>query len=167
MNKEKGSILVLTLISVLILSLMALGLLSVGATENFTTQNYHLNKMAYYTALRGVEEMRNMIFNNPQVDAVTQMTKSLTETEIEGDHGITRAYISGSLKNLEDEETSPISMFEGFDAPPLPGLSMGTGMSVASVVWKVHVTSKVSMGGRSAFSEILTGVYSLIVTGYN
>ena len=43
-EKEKGSVLVLTIIAVLILSIMVTGLLTVGTTEIYTTQNFHLKR---------------------------------------------------------------------------------------------------------------------------
>lgn len=167
-EKERGSLLVLTLIAVLILSLLMIGLLTVGTTELQTTQNFQLNKNAYYAAVQGVEEIRDLIHQNPDADSVTTITKSKSVTGVSdtfGDIkvGSSRAYIVGTLKDWEENTTQPIDRFKGFDPPPLRGISAG----VDPVVWKVPITAAVTMGNRVGYAEIEAGVYSFIETGYN
>ncbi|MDQ1349807.1 MAG: hypothetical protein QG657_108 [Acidobacteriota bacterium] len=167
-KKENGSLLVLTLISVMILSLLMIGLLTVGTTELQTTQNYQLNKNAYYAAVQGVEEIRDMIHQNPDAASVTAITKSKSETTASDNFGdvsigTSRAYIIGTLKDWEENTTQLIDRFKGFDPPPLRGISAG----VDPVVWKVPITASASMGNRIGYSEIEAGVYSFIETGYN
>jgi hypothetical protein len=177
--EEKGSVLVLTTIVVLILSLLATGLLTVGTTETYATKNFHLNKAAYYMAVQGVEEIRNTIYNTPDADTVGTITKSVTSTlgtpesssrsYVKGNvyDGMDRFYITGSLYNMEKNTPQPLTQFLGFDAPPFPGMSISTGTSIAPVVWKVNVSAGVRMGKRAGRAEIVAGVYSILVTGYN
>lgn len=167
-KKENGSLLVLTLIAVLILSLLMIGLLTVGTTELQTTQNFQLNKNAYYAAVQGIEEIRDLIHQNPDAASVTAITKSISETEVSDSFGgisvgTSRAYIIGTVKDWEDNTTQLIDRFKGFDPPPLRGISAG----VDPVVWKVPITATAAMGTRSGFAEIEAGIYSIIETGYN
>jgi len=166
MAKENGSILVLTLISVLILSLLMIGLLTVGTTELQTTQNFQLNKNAYYAAVQGVEEIRNLIHQDPSTAG--NIIKSKYETGVSdtfGDIkvGTSRAYIIGSLKDWEENTPQFLNRFKGFDPPPLRGISAG----VDPVIWKVTITASAAMGNRNGYAEIDAGIYSIIETGYN
>lgn len=171
MKKEKGSIMILTMVAVLILSVMLTGLLTVGTTEIFTTQNYHLKKLAYYTAVQGVEEIRNEIISAPNADAVRNINMSSYDTE-EYEGSVKRSYITGSLKDREAGGSSgigqPITEMEGIDAPPPPGISIEVGRtSTMWMIWKVMVTADVIAGQRGkriAYSELIAGVYSVVGT---
>ncbi len=152
----------------MILSLLMIGLLTVGTTELQTTQNFQLNKNAYYAAVQGVEEIRNLIHQNPDAASVTALTKSKTETGMSdtfGDIkvGTSRAYIVGTLKDWEENTPQLLDRFKGFDPPPLRGISAG----VDPVVWKVTITAGALMGNRAGYAEIEAGIYSIIETGYN
>ncbi|UCH92432.1 MAG: hypothetical protein JSV88_19335 [Candidatus Aminicenantes bacterium] len=172
-KKQKGSVLVLTVISVLILSIMVTGLLNVGTTEIYTTQNYHLSKSAYYMAVQGVEEIRTLIYNTPDAQAVTSITQmppyeaySAYETDM------LSYYITGSLKDLEDilkgtiTDGVPVEKFVGFKPPPLPAISLGGTSNIEPVVWKVQVTANVRVNKRSTYSEVVSGVYSVLTVSY-
>ncbi len=163
---EKGSILVLTLVGVLVLSLLATGLLTVGTTEINTTRNFHLNKFAYYTAVQGVEEIRNEIYNTPNVEVVETISKSSYDTLLETD-GVKRSYITGSLYNLQENDPRNLTKSESFKAPPLPGMQLNSSLKIGSVMWRVNVSSEVTMGKRKGFSEITAGILSIIESGYN
>jgi hypothetical protein len=165
MAKENGSLLVLTLIAVLILSLLMIGLLTVGTTELQSTQNFQLNKSAYYAAVQGVEEVRNEIYNDPA--AAGGIIKSKSETGVSdtfGDIkvGTSRAYITGTHKDWEENTPQNIKPFEGFKPPGASGISMGL---VKLKVWKVTITAEARMGNRASYAEIEAGIYSFI-TGY-
>jgi hypothetical protein len=171
-EKEKGSILVLTIIAVLILSIMVTGLLDVGTSEVYTTQNYHLSKSAYYTAVQGVEEIRVNIYNTPDAVSVRNLTKMPPPEAYSSSGGFLRFYVTGTLKDLEDilagKDTDgvPIEQFIGFDPPPLPAISLGGSSSVEAIVWKVQVTAKIDANKRSTYSEVIAGVYSVLTVGY-
>lgn len=172
---KRGSILVLTIVSVLVLSLIVTGLLSVGTTEIHSTQNFHMNKSAYYAALEGVEGIRVSIADNPDVGFVTSISKSPYDTEkVEsfdgGDEerkfknlGIRRSYITGNLKDFKDNTPQTVTKFEGFDAPQFRGLALGTETTIIPVVWRVQITAETAMGSRNGYSEIIAGVYAGIV----
>jgi hypothetical protein len=186
-KKEKGSIMILTVMAVLILSVMVTGLLNVGTTEIYTTQNYQLDKTAYFTAVQGAEEVRNLIYNTPDPESVTTIKRypnGIEGPNISGENpaygtstdleGINRSYITGSLKELEayyaaggsSSALHYVDQLKGFEAPPLPSISMGGGASVAPVIWKVNITAEVKMGKRVSYSEVITGVYSIITISY-
>lgn len=186
---QEGSILILTLMAVLILSILVSGLLTVGTTEIYTTRNFQLTKTAYYSAVQGVEEVRNLIYNYPDATSVKSIKRHYNGLEgplLSGDNpgygtndpqgGLERSYITGSLKTLEGYELSGgaydptqipyINQVQGFDPPPLPSVSLGGTSSIAPVVWKVTVTAKVKTGSRIAYSEISSGVYSVLTISY-
>ena len=172
MKKEKGSIMILTMVAVLILSVMLTGLLTVGTTEIYTTGNYYLKKVAYYTAVQGVEEIRNEIISAPSADAVRNITRSTYETEQYETGGVKRSYMTGTLKDREAGGSygigQPITELEGIDAPPPPGISIEIGRtSTMWMIWKVMVTADViagQKGKRIAYSELIAGVYSVVGT---
>ena len=170
---KKGSILVLTILSVLILSLIVTGLLSVGTTEIHSTQNFHMNKAAYYAALEGVEEIRVAIWDNPEEGFVDSISRSPADTrQMEsfdaGDEerefknlGISRSYITGNLKDFKDNTPQTLTKFEGFRPPSLRGVALGR-ISMEPTVWRVQITAEAGMGGRVGYAEIIAGVYSTI-----
>jgi Tfp pilus assembly protein PilV len=172
LEKEKGSVLVLTIIAVLILSIMVTGLLTVGTTEIYTTQNFHLKKSAYYTAVQGVEEIRNQIYNTPDAMAVADIVKMPPANAYTGSGGFLKFYVTGSLKDLEEilagtnTDGVRLEQFKGFEPPPLAAISLGQGSSIQPIVWKVQVTAKIDANKRSTYSEILSGVYSVLTVGY-
>jgi hypothetical protein len=188
-KKDRGSILILTMMAVLILSILVSGLLTVGTTEMYTTQNFQLSKSAYYSAVQGVEEVRNLIYNFPDaqsIKSIKRYTIGLEGPLLSGDNpaygtndpegAMERSYITGNLKEMEQYDLGnyaynpsvlrPIDQLEGFKAPPLPAISMGGTSSIAPVVWKVTVTAKVKVGTRYAYSEISSGVYSVLTIAY-
>jgi hypothetical protein len=167
---QDGSALILTLVAVLILSSLAVTGLTVSSTEVQSTQNFYLNKRAYYAALEGVEELRNEIFRNPAPEYVTTLIRDIDQTTDGGTSDFTY-YITGSLDDLYNytEYSTPlpnITFFDGFNPPPLPSVGMGGKISVAPVIWSVHVTACVSFGNKKSYAEIHSGVYSIVSTGY-
>ena len=55
---ERGSILILAIVTIMILSIMAIAGLSVTSIENETTDNYYRSKQAFYKAVEAVEIFR-------------------------------------------------------------------------------------------------------------
>lgn len=179
-EKEHGSVLVLTIIAVLILSIMVTGLLNVGTTEIYTTQNYHLNKAAYYTAVQGVEDIRNLIYNNPDPEVIKNYYKDPPAEAYSDSDDYLSYYTTGTLKDLEQmglsgneggigggtttPDTPKIGEFIGFTAPLPPSISLGSGTTAnfKPVVWKVQVTSTVRVNNRPTYSEIIAGIYTLV-----
>jgi hypothetical protein len=162
MQIERGSILVLTLVGVLILSLLATGLLTVGTTEINTTRNFYLNKYAYYTAVQGVEEIRTEI-KTIDPDSVGNISRSSSETLVET-YGVHRSYITGSLYNMQKNEPKTLEGFKGFPPPSPTGTSIG---KVDTTIWRVIITSKATQGNRKGYAEIEVGIVGLLPgTGY-
>ncbi len=166
MKNEKGSILVLTLVSVLVLSLMIMGLLTVGSVETTSTHNYQLDRIAYYTAMEGVETIRREIMDENA--NFTEISKSLAQTEVEEEYGITRGYFSGSLRQLARyeegvlAEVPTITRYDTFKPPALVGVDEK--IKYLPVTLRIHVTAKVSQNDQTAYAEIVSGVYYTIVT---
>jgi hypothetical protein len=169
MENEKGSILVLTIISALILSLIMTGLLSIGTTEIHTTQNFQLNKIAYYAALEGVEDIRNLIIDADSVIDVETIVKDVYATKLRESFyngtsnigtGIYRSYITGSLLDFQESTPQTLKQFDGFPAPPLLGASQS--LNLTPMVWKVYVTSEALAGNKAGYTELVTGIYYTI-----
>ena len=182
---ERGSVLILTMMAVLILSVLVSGLLEVGTTEIYTTQNYELQKAAYYKAIEGVEEIRSLIIdpNNDALDiaqirrypAFLEGPLLVDDISSDGtiDHlgGLERSYITGTLIDMESyyydangaELSSPntsaagnIRELLGFDVPPIVGTSV---QNMVTIGFDVTVTARVKAAERVAYSEINCGVY--------
>ena len=160
---EKGSIFILTIITVLILSLLVIGLLSVGTTEIQTTHNFYMSKVAYYEAIRGVETIVNQIRFATDGDEVTNIAIDEEEYKIESGR-MSKHFIIGSLKNMQSGTQQNIEIFSGFDPPPIKAVGQQDG--IRPVVWYIPVTSVVSIGEKKAFKEIQVGVYSILKTKY-
>lgn len=153
---EKGSILILTLIAVLILSFLVSGLLTVGTTEIHTTQNYYMNKQAYYHAVEGME---NVVDDVRYSESPGEISANITVTE----GGVTtKKYITGSILDLQAGTPQYISIFQGFNPPPIPNISLGTGMGMVPVVWKVPISSEILQSRKKAYTELESGVYTLM-----
>jgi hypothetical protein len=180
---QKGSILVLTIVSVLVLSLIVMGLLSVGTTEIHSTQNLQLSRSAYYTALGAVEEIRQTVADNydPLFDPVSKSpadTKIIESFDAGSEDrkwenlGIRLSYITGTLKDFRDDTPQVVDEFIGFPAPHARGLKLGVGGGEDTVLlktWKVEITAESLMGerigtgasakgGRVSYSEIIAGI---------
>jgi len=164
-SRDRGSILLLTVMAVMILSILVVGLLTVGTTEVQTTHNHYLNKVAYYAALEGVEQIRNEIYEQPQPEYVTTINRDLYVTgHYQGP--LKEGYITGTLRDLLAGTSQPIGVFNGFQPPPFPGISLGSITSISPVVWSVTVSSEIQAGSRRAYSEVQTGIYSVLTVGY-
>lgn len=167
---EDGSALVITIIAVLILSGLAITGLTVSSTEVQSTQNFYLNKRAYYAALEGIEELRNEIYRNPDVEYVTSLIRD-KDTTLQGDGSNYTFYITGSMQDLRDflegvNNPPSVDFFNGFSPPPLPGIGLGGSVPVSPVIWDVHVTAVVNVGRKKSYAEIQTGVYSILPNSY-
>ena len=97
---ERGSVLVLSLICVLILSFLVEGILDVSQTEIYTTQNYQLGRMAFYKALEGVEDVREQIAAIRDPEQTTTDVYRMASDTIQTEGGLTYSYITGDLVDL-------------------------------------------------------------------
>ena len=168
--KEKGSVLILTIISVLVLSVLATGLLTVGRTESVSTQNYHLKKKAYYEAVRGLEEIRDTYIHKKQNLGLIKLWPD--DTKRAGENGIEFCYITGTLVDLEGIRyglyTDPSGIIDsGLTAPPPTAMSQSLevgdeyseGMGGRATIYLVPVTSEVTYATTAAYTEIVAGIY--------
>lgn len=159
---ERGSVLVLSLICVLILSFLIEGILDVSQTEMYTTQNYQLSRMSFYKALEGVEDVREQIASVTDPELIeTDVFRTAAGTTVKKD-GLTYSYITGDLMDFESNTYSTIRQFTGFYPPPPPSISPNA--KFVAVVWEVPICSKIESGSKKVYSEILTGAYQLIST---
>ena len=154
-NNEKGSMLIIALITVLILSFIVASAIRTTTEELYTTYNVYLQKASYYTAVTGVETAAVKIRNSSDPSSIT------IDQTVHAADGTTRRYYTGDIVN----GVSNIAVFQGFPPPPLPGISLGTSSGITPIVWNVKITSILTTGKRKAFSEINVGVYSLMM-GY-
>jgi hypothetical protein len=159
---EKGSMLILAIIATLILSLILVAGLTVSTTEVQTTQNYYLNKISYYKAIEGLEIVTEMIRTETDPSALKVQISEFVTSET----GITKKFLTGTLVDLQNGTTQNVKQFLGFDAPPLPSISLGTATGVTPVIWYVPVTSEVTVNHKRSFTEIEAGIYSILMTGY-
>lgn len=151
MNKEKGSILILTILSVLVLTISVIGLLNIGSTEQFTTQNFMMSKKAYYHCLQGQEEMIDYCRTNadPTGHSVAW------DTKVEKEGVVKKDYRTGDL-----ESSKSLGEFQGFYAPP--PVSMTLNPEVVPMVYDIPVVSEVGTYSKKAYAEISSGVYKIM-----
>ncbi len=154
-RKEKGSMLVIALITVLILSFIVASGIRTTTTELFTTYNYYLKKASYYYAVAGVESVAVLVKNSEDPSSII-----LNETKNTED-GATVKLFTGDLET----GVSSITIFQGFQPPPLPGISLGTTTSIKPIIWEINLASELTKGKRKSYSEIEAGIYSLMM-GY-
>ncbi len=153
---ERGSVLILTLVAVLVLSLLVTGLLTVGTTEMYTTQNYHMNRLSHFHGLQGLESVRNLVQISEDPPSIV-----LADNTIQED-GVSKRFYLGSILDVQDGQPAAIKIFEGFPPPPMLGMSMGTNTGIVPVIWDVKITSKIKQGQNQTFTEIVSGVYTIM-----
>ncbi len=159
---EKGSMIILAIMATLILSLILVASLSVSTTEVHTTQNNYLNKVSYYKAVEGIEVVIDQILSEPDP---TSITVEANDFKIKQD-GIQRLFITGSLVDMQNGTTQPVRQFAGFDPPPLPSISLSSGLGISPIIWYVPITSEVTVSGKRAYTEIEAGIYSSVTIAY-
>jgi hypothetical protein len=155
---KKGSILILALVTIMILSIMAIAGLSVTNIEIQTSGNYQRGKQALYKAIDIVETIRMRIENNPDPSFVTSIKENSKNSS--------KKYITGTLVDFENGTSKNVMRFETFNPPPFKGMSLDDRISVSPVIWYVPVTTMIEEGKYKAYSEIQSGVYSILNTGY-
>ena len=140
----------------MVLSLMVTGLLTVGTTELYTTQNYQMNRISHFHALQGLEMVRDKILNSEEPEKITLPGTAIIE------NGLSKMLYLGSVIDLQEGKSYAVKWFEGFPPPPLRGMSMGSNSNVQPVIWEVQVTAEISQGDKKTYTEITSGVYTLM-----
>lgn len=153
---EKGSMLVLAIITVLIMSIMVAGMLTIGTTEVKTTQNHQLKKKSFYHAIQGLEIVIEQVRNaeDPTTIQVNKVTAPPTEYD-----GTKKNFYTGNMA----AGATPVSRFKEIQAPQIVGMSLGTESGFVPVMYRVPVTAEVAVGSKQpAITEVEAGVYSLM-----
>jgi len=155
---NKGSMLILALITVLILSFMVAAGIRTATTELFTTQNVFLKSSSFYYAVEGTEEIAK------QIDNVSNPASISNDKTIQ-EGGLTKRYFTGDMIDDNSDgivEVENVKFFQGFPAPPPMGMSLGANSGVTPSIWYFEITSEVSTGSRKSFTEVEAGVYKLL-----
>lgn len=153
---EKGSVLILTIITVLIFSIMVAGLLTIGTTEIKTTQNYLLKKKSFYHAIQSLESVIEQARHAE--DPTIIMISKISSPPLESD-GTRKNFFTGNMK----DGVQNVKFFNEFNAPQLVGLSLGTESGIVPVMYRVPIVSEVSVGSKApACTEIEAGIYALL-----
>ncbi len=170
-KEEQGSILIVVIIVSLLLSIAIMTGLSMSNDEMKATDQYYIKKATFYNTNAGLEDVRSEIYRDPSLNAVQGITREKNGT-IDGNENKGKTIsITGTLEDLDkylngSGAVSHVKPFNGFVAPPMPGMSLGTGTTVTPVIWNVTISSVTKKAKRQAFCEINAGVYSLMTTGY-
>jgi Tfp pilus assembly protein PilX len=153
---EKGSVLILAIITTLIMSIMIAGLLTIGSTEVRSTQNYQLKKKSFYHAVQGLETVIEQVRNSD--DPISIQVNKVSSPPMEAD-GTRKNYYTGNMS----AGVTTVSQFEEIQAPQLVGISLGTEAGYIPVMYRVPVTAEVAQGSNHpAVTEIEAGVYALM-----
>jgi hypothetical protein len=153
---EKGSILILAIITVLIMSVMILGLLSIGSTEVRTTRNYQLKKMSFYHAVQSLETVIEQVRNAE--DPTTIKIDKITAPPLDAD-GTRKNYYTGNMAT----GGAAVSVYKGIQTPQLVGISLGTETGYVPVMYRIPIVAEVTSGSKTpACTEIEAGVYALM-----
>jgi hypothetical protein len=153
---QKGSVLILTIVTVMIMSIMIAGLLTVGTTELRTSQNYQLKQKSFYHAVQGLETVIEMTRHTD--DPTTIQVARLSSPPLDAD-GTRKNYYTGSMAT----GAASVTHFDEIQAPQLVGISLGTETGIIPIMYKVPIVSEVSIGSRApACTEIEAGIYALL-----
>jgi Tfp pilus assembly protein PilX len=154
---QKGSVLILTIITVLILSIMVTGMLTIGTTEIKTTQNYVMKKKSFFHAVQGLETVIEQVRNSE--DPTTIVVNKLASPPLDPTDATRKNYYTGNMAS----GVQNVSRFEEFNAPQLVGISIGTESGFVPVMYRVPIVAEVSQGAKNpAVTEIEAGVYTLM-----
>jgi hypothetical protein len=154
-KSDRGSTLVLVLISVLILSLIALSALTMSNTEIGTTRNFFQDKNAFYAAEAGLEDGIQRISTSKMDPAGVSFTESFGKM----------TYYSGKVTDVTEQY---VEAFKGFKPPPPRGQSieMGGELGMGSAAWRLHVSAGGSAGTRNQSRKQLQTVVVTMVAEY-
>ncbi len=153
---QRGSVLVLAIITILIMSIMIAGLLTMGSSEVATTHNYQLKKKSYYHAVQGLETVIEQVRNaeDPTTIQVDPVASPTTDAD-----GTKKNFYTGNMTT----GVTAVSYYKGISAPQMVGISLGTESGYTPVMYRVPVTAEVQSGSKApAVTEIEAGVYALM-----
>jgi Tfp pilus assembly protein PilX len=153
-KNDRGSALVLVLVSVLILSIIGLAGLTSISTELGTARNFVADKTAFYAADSGInlglDRVRSELY-----PPVVQFTES-------------DAYVELKTGALTDTAAQPVKAFTGFTLPPPRGMSVEVGSETGAAVnpWQLTVSSRVKNNLKGMSRKQLTVVFQSLSAEY-
>jgi Tfp pilus assembly protein PilX len=149
---ERGSVLVLVLIAVMLLSLLGVSALTQSSSDLAISRNFKNDKVAFFTADSGINDginrLRNSVDPTSVLVPVTKMNQGMS-------------YYSGSVS---DTTPQTVRAFTAFDPPPPTGVSieMGGDAGITQTAWELKVSSKPdATKSIKAKKEIQTAVVTL------
>ncbi len=159
MGNDKGAMMILVLITVLLLSIITIGGLTLSTSDIHITQNYYFDRLSYYTAVGGI---------NRGIVEIAQASDPLSILINEKDSStkLETQYYTGTIEDYNGGDVSPesVGIFTSINPPPPPGISLDA--NIQPIIWDLLITGVVRTGNKIAFSEIETGVYTLINKSY-
>ncbi len=158
-GNKKGAMMILVLITVLLLSIITIGGLTLATSDIHITQNYYFDRLSYYTAVGGINRGIVEIAQAPD-----PMSISINHQDTSGN--LETRYYTGTIEDYNGGEISPenVGIFTSINPPPPPGVSLDA--NIQPIIWDLMITGVVKTGNKIAFSEIETGVYTLINKTY-
>jgi hypothetical protein len=160
MNKRnnRGSTLVLVLISTLILSLIALSALTMSNTEMGTARNFLQDKNAFYTADAGIQV---------GIDAIrTAVASAFDASNVSFTQTIGRyTFYSG---RISDSSAQAVKGFRGFKPPPPVGMSveMSGELGAVTLPWDLTVSSVAAVGSKNQTRKQLQTIVVTLASEY-
>jgi hypothetical protein len=153
---EKGSVLVLVLIGVLVISILGISGLTKSTTEISVSRNFNDDKIALFTANSGINyginELRNTI--DPQ-----SVQFQISDTEY---------FSSFKSGKITDSTPQNVTGFLSFTPPPPSGVSLEIGgeAGVSLTAWNLIVSSHVSIPTRGEARKQIQSAVVLLSSEY-
>ncbi len=160
MQREKGAMMILVLITVLLLSMITIGGLTLSTSDLQITQNYYLDRTAYYSAVSGIN--RGIV----EISESQDPSNTVIIEHPNPNERVSIFYYSGKIEDYNSGSPSAqnIGIFTAINPPPPVGISIDS--NVQPVIWDLWITGVTRVGEKIAFTEIETGVYTLLNKGY-
>ncbi len=159
-RSEKGSILILVMLGVLILSVIGVMGLNKTKTEVTITRNYYADKTAFFTAESGLNIGKNMLRNSLDPGTVIFGPVETVNT----------SYRSGPLYDRYGYViTAPQSVipFTAFPAPPPTGMTLDPNMGLHLTSWELSVTAfSTSTVSQQRSRKELTTTVAILLSEY-
>jgi len=137
-NDQKGSVLILVMMGIVILSLIGVMGLNKSKTEITISRNFYSEKTAFFAAETGINTGKNFLRNS--LDPATIIFGPVTS-------GLS-AFRSGKLYDRYGHLiTAPqyVTPFTSFPSPPPTGMTLDPNMGLFLTSWELSVTAESSV----------------------
>lgn len=160
---EKGSALILVLISIILLSVTGLSMFRQSQTEYAMSRNFFDDKVGLLAADSGINftinEIRNTV--NP-IDTVLDSSSDpdLNIIATDGKDKFESVIRTGPIENTETEGQT-VRALTTFKAPWPPGVDISSGSGMSPTGWDLIVTARMRLAGDQkikALKEIQNGL---------